>query len=413
MDERRVADRALELVRVPSPTGSEQAAIDLVASWLEPIADEIDEWSVSMSELEADPAYPGREVERDAVPVVAARIVGNRPGPTVVLTGHVDTVPVGDVGRWTRDPGGEVDGDTLFGRGAADMKAGLVAAVEAFTVLADRGRDFAGEVRFVAVPGEEDGGTGTLAAIRRGWTGDLVIVTEPTAGPDGPEIVIAHGGALTYTIGIEGRSAHAAKRLEGVSALDQFWTVHRALRRLEVELNEQEQNPVMTALGLPYPTTVGVVHGGVWASNVMERLTAEIRVGIAIDESIGEAEERFERTLREAIAGDPWLDNHPPTIERTGAAFGSSSIEPSHPLVTAVRQAALAVTGRAPSLVGAPYGCDMALWTRVGGAATLVYGPGDVSFAHAVDEAVDISEIGTVVDVLFETVERLHIDSAV
>ena len=412
MDEQRVAERALELVRVPSPTGSEQAAIDLVGSWLEPIADETDEWSVSMSGLEADPAYPGREVDRDTVPVVAARITGNRPGPTIVLTGHVDTVPVGDVTRWTRDPGGEVDGDTLFGRGAADMKAGLVAAVEAFTVLADRGRDFAGELRLVAVPGEEDGGTGTLAAIRRGWTGDLVIVTEPTAGPDGPEIVIAHGGALTYTIGIEGRSAHAAKRLEGVSALDQFWTVHRALRRLEAELNEREQNPVMTALGLPYPTTIGVVHGGVWASNVMERLTAEIRVGITIDESIGEAEDRFERTLREALAGDPWLDSHPPTIERTGAAFGSSSIEPTHPLVTTVRGAAVEVTGRTPSLVGAPYGCDMALWTRVGGAATLVYGPGNVSDAHAVDEHVSLEETGMVVRVLVETVERLQADGA-
>ena len=412
MDEQRVAERALELVRVPSPTGSEQAAIDLVGSWLEPIADETDEWSVSMSGLEADLAYPGREVDRDTVPVVAARITGNRPGPTIVLTGHVDTVPVGDVTRWTRDPGGEVDGDTLFGRGAADMKAGLVAAVEAFTVLADRGRDFAGELRLVAVPGEEDGGTGTLAAIRRGWTGDLVIVTEPTAGPDGPEIVIAHGGALTYTIGIEGRSAHAAKRLEGVSALDQFWTVHRALRRLEAELNEREQNPVMTALGLPYPTTIGVVHGGVWASNVMERLTAEIRVGIAIDESIEEAEERFERTLREALAGDPWLDSHPPTIERTGAAFGSSSIEPTHPLVTTVRGAAVEVTGRTPSLVGAPYGCDMALWTRVGGAATLVYGPGNVSDAHAVDEHVSLEETGMVVRVLVETVERLQADGA-
>ncbi len=411
MDQQRVTDRALELVRVPSPTGSERVAIDLVASWLEPIADETDRWSVAMSEMEADLAYPGREVEREDVPVVAARITGNRPGPTIVLTGHVDTVPVGDVTRWTRDPGGEIDGDILYGRGAADMKAGLVAAVEAFTVLADRGREFAGEVRFVAVPGEEDGGTGTLAAIRRGWTGDLVIVTEPTSGPDGPEIVIAHGGALTYTIGIEGKSAHAAKRREGVSALDQFWTVHHALRRLETELNEQEQNSVMVALGLPYPTTVGIVRGGVWASNVMERLTAEIRVGITIEESIGEAEERFERTLRQALAGDPWFDDHPPTIERTGAAFGSSSIDPAHPLVDAVGQAALDVAGRAPLLIGVPYGCDMALWTRVGGAATLVYGPGDVRRAHATDEHASLSEAEFVAEVLVDAVDRLQFEA--
>ena len=410
MDPHRIRDRTLQLVGTGSPTGSEHAAIDLVASWLEPVADEVDAWIVPMHDLELDPAYPGREVERDEVPVVAARIVGNRPGPRIVLTGHVDTVPVGDAARWTRSPLGEIDGDVIYGRGAADMKAGLVAAVEAFTALSDGGRDFPGEVALVAVPGEEDGGTGTLAAIRRGWTGDLVIITEPTSGPDGPQIVVAHGGALTYTIGITGRSAHAAKRRDGVSALDEFWTVHRALRRLETQLNEEERNPVMAALGLPYPTTVGIVRGGVWASNVMEQLTAEIRVGVTIDESIGEAEERFDRTLREAIAGEPWLDEHPPSIERTGAAFGSSSIDPAHLLVDAVGSSAGAVTGSRPALIGAPYGCDMAMWTRVGGAATLVYGPGDVSLAHAVDEHVSPAEAALVAATLIQAVGRLQVE---
>lgn len=407
MDHQRIAERALQLVNTPSPTGSEHAAIDLVATWLEPVADEIDAWVTPMIELEADPAYPGREVDRDDVPVVAARITGNRPGPTIVLTGHVDTVPVGDSERWTRDPAGEVDGDTLYGRGAADMKLGLVAAIEAFTVLSDEGRDFPGEVRLVAVPGEEDGGTGTLAAIRRGWTGDVVIITEPTSGPDGPQIVVAHGGALTFTIEVEGRSAHAATRREGESALEHFWTIHRALRSIETDLNEGETNPAMASLGLPYPTTVGIVHGGVWASNVMERLTAEIRVGVTIDETIEEAEGRFERSLRSAIAGDPWLDGHPPGVERTGAAFGSSSIDATHPLVVAVSAAANEATDVVPATIGVPYGCDMALWTRVGHAATLVYGPGDVRNAHATDEHASVKEAGFVAEALIEAVHRI------
>ena len=413
MDVQRIADRVLELVATESVTGNERGAIDLVTAWLEPIADEVDAWVTPMIELESDPAYPGREIDRDEVPVAVARIVGNRPGPTIVLTGHVDTVPVGDSDRWTRDPAGELDGDTIYGRGASDMKLGLVAAIEAFTDLAEEGRDFPGEVRFVAVPGEEDGGTGTLAAIRRGWSGDLVIITEPTSGSDGPQIVVAHGGALTFTIEVEGRSAHAATRREGESALDHFWTIHRALRSIETDLNAGETNPTMSGLGLPYPTTVGIIHGGVWAANVMERITAEIRVGVMIDETIEEAEERFERSLRSEIAGDPWLDEHPPRIERTGAAFGSSWIEVTHPLVTTLRDAATAVTGIAPSTIGVPYGCDMALWTRVGGAATLVYGPGDVRNAHATDEHASLAEAGAVVATLVETVQRLQSTTAV
>jgi len=407
MEPTNLAQRALDLVSVSSETGAEEAAIDAVASWLRPVADEVDQWVTPMADLESDPAYPGREVERDRVPVVAARISGSRPGPTVVLTGHVDVVPVGDPALWSRDPAGELDGDILYGRGSADMKGGIVAAVAAFTELAGGDRDFAGELRLVAVPGEEDGGTGTLAAIRRGWTGDLVIVPEPTSGPDGPQVVVAHGGALTYTIEVAGRSAHAAKRLEGESAIDHFLTVYREVQRLERELNEAERNPAMTATGLPYPTTVGVVHGGVWASNVMESLTAELRVGVTLDESIAEAEARFERTLREAIAGDSWLDANPPRIERTGAAFGSSSIDPSHPVVAALRDAADAVTGKRPGTIGVPYGCDMALWIREAGAACAVYGPGDVAHAHAVDEHVSITEIAAVADVLTRTVRAL------
>lgn len=402
-----ITQRTFELLRVSSVTGDERAAIDLVASWLEPVADDVDQWVTPMAELEADPAFPGWEIERDDVPVVAARVVGNRPGPTVVLTGHVDVVPVGDPRTWTRDPAGELEGDVLWGRGAADMKAGLVSAVEAFTEIATGDRDFAGELRFVAVPGEEDGGTGTLAAIRRGWTGDSVILTEPTSGPEGPQVVVAHGGALTYTIEVEGRSAHAATRLLGESALDHFITVHEALRKLEKELCEGETNPEMAALALPYPTTVGVVRGGVWASNVMERIAAEIRVGITVDETIAQAEARFERSLCGAVSGDSWLDSHPLQIDRTGAAFGSSSIDKDHPLVAVIREVAESVTGVRPGCVGVPYGCDMALWIREGGAACVVYGPGDVSHAHAADEHVSLTEAMTVTQVLTQAVLRL------
>lgn len=399
----RIAERSLELVRTPSVSGDEAAAIDLVAGWLEPVADEVDQWVTPMAELETDPAYPGREMERNEVPVVAARISGNRPGPTLVLTGHVDTVPLGDTGLWSRNPFGEIDAGFLYGRGACDMKAGLVAAIEAFTTLATGDRDFAGEVRLVAVPGEEDGGTGTLAAIRRGWTGDMVVIAEPTAQGDELRLVVAHGGALTFSIEVPGRAAHAATRRLGESALDHLWTIHGALRRLEAELNEAEADPIMQELGLPYPTTIGIVRGGEWASNVMERLTAEIRVGVTIHETIAQAEERFARSLRAAITGDPWLDVNPPRIERTGAAFGSSRIDPDHPLVAAVQQAAGSFAGAPPSLVGAPYGCDMALWTREAGAATVVFGPGDVSHAHAVDEQVKLQQVADVSRVLVAT----------
>lgn len=122
----------------------------------------------------------------------------------------------------------------LVGRGACDMKAGVSAALHvfaAFAALPDR--DFAGEVVFAAVAGEEDGGVGCLAALQRGLSADACIIPEPTGGASaggaaGPAVVVAHAGSVTLTLEVEGRSAHASSRLDGVSALDKYFVVHEA-----------------------------------------------------------------------------------------------------------------------------------------------------------------------------------------
>ncbi len=405
MSQRSVADRTLAhrleaLVAVPSITGNESAAVDLCRVWLEEIGpDQVHRWDEQMSVLADDPDYPGREVERQIVPVVAARLIGNKPGPKVTLTGHVDTVPPGE--GWTSDPHQpRLDGDRLFGLGACDMKGGVVAAIAAFAAFAEAGRGFAGELEIVLVPGEEDGGTGTLSAIRRGWGGDLVIITEPTSRDGNPQIVVAHGGALTFTIEVAGRSAHASIAPEGENALNHFGVVQKALSAIEAELNAAEDNELMRALGTPYATNIGKISGGVWSASVMDRIVAEVRMGVALSETIAQAEARVFAGVMSAAAGDPWLATHPPKVSRTGAAFGSSAIDPEHLLVSTLAAAAASTTGVHPTNIGVPYGCDMALWKRVGNSTPLVYGPGDIRQAHAPNEWVAISEVEAVARVL-------------
>jgi acetylornithine deacetylase len=389
-------------------TGYESEVAGRLAEWLRLPGVKVSNWSEKMADLERDPEYPGREVEREWAHVVTAEVTGSAPGPTVVLTGHIDTVGPGDKEAWRTNPfEAAVVDDRVYGLGACDMKGGLVAAIEAFELLAGEPREFSGTVRFVAVSGEEDGGTGTLAAIRRGCSGNYVILTEPTSGANGPDIVVAHAGALTFTVTVEGRSGHGSMPETGESALEHFWTVYRAMQRLSAAFNAAESHNLMTALGTPYATNVGKIQGGSWASNVMESITAEMRVGVALNETIATAEQRFATSLLGAVAADPWLSTHPPRIARTGAAFGSSAIDPDHPLVTTVAAAAEKVTGKRPALTARPYGCDMALWTRVGGAATLVYGPGDLTAAHAPDEWISLTEIATTAQVLQEAARRL------
>ena len=177
---------------------------------------------------------------------------GDAGGPRIVLSGHLDVVPPGDPATWTADPwGGEIRDGALYGRGACDMKGGvaaILAAVRALGAAGDLDR-LAGELIVALVPSEEDGGQGTLAAIRAGVRGDLAIITEPS----NLDVVVAHAGAITFRLTVPGRAAHASQRREGVSALDKLFVLSTALEADEARRNAAETDPLMTALGLPVP----------------------------------------------------------------------------------------------------------------------------------------------------------------
>lgn len=408
IDADRLRERLVDLVRIPSVTGDEEAAIRRIADWLSEAGAEVDYWYDGIGKLVVDPDYPGHEIERAWVPVVAGQIRGTRPGPTILLTGHVDVVPPGDYAQWTHEPyAGEIEGDVLYGRGAADMKSGVVAALEAFETFIRGPRDFAGRVVFVAVPAEEDSGLGTLAAIRRGWVADAAIVTEPTEKNGQPELIVAHAGAMSCKIEINGLSAHASRRLMGENALDHYLAVHAVLREGERALNAGERHPLMRNLKLPYATSVGTVHGGEWSSSVMDKLEVEVRIGVTLDETTADAKARFERTLAEGLASDAWLAANPPTVHWRAAGFGSAATREDHPMIGALCDAGAQEFGGAPTISAAPYGCDMSAWVRIGNVPTVVYGPGDIEQAHAPNEWVSLSNTVKVARTLVRATETL------
>jgi len=301
-----------------------------------------------------------------------------------------------------------MDGDTVYGRGASDMKSGVVSALEAFEAFALGPRDFAGRVVFVGVPAEEDSGLGTLAAIRRGWQPDAVVVPEPTLDDEGsPKLVVAHAGAMSFFLEVMGLAAHASRRHLGESALDHYLAIHKALREDEKRINDAEDHPLMRALHLPYATNVGLINGGNWSSSVMDRLTAEIRVGVTLDETVEQAKARIQRVIAEACAGDPWLEQNPPQARLMASGFGSAHTPMEHPLVTTMADAAASVFGRPARITGAPYGCDMSAWVRLTGASTVVYGPGDIDWAHSADERVSLEATEKVAHVLVQATEKL------
>ena len=379
------------LVRMRSVTGAEDEIAASLADRLEALGLAVEVFHPDPAAIRDDPAWPGEEVARSTLPVVIGR-AGPGGGRRIVLSGHTDVVPPGDPATWTADPwGAEVREGRLYGRGACDMKGGLAAILAAVRTLRDAGTlaRLTGELIVALVPSEEDGGQGTLAAIRAGATGDMAVITEPS----GLDVVVAHAGAITFRLTVPGRAAHASRRTEGVSALDNLHTIMRALEADEVRRNDAETHPLMRALGMPYPTMVGIVSGGEWASTVIDRLTADGRYGVRLGQSPDEAEAELRACIDAACAADPFLRDRPVGVEITGARFGSSSVQGDHELPVSLGAAVAAVTGREPGRIGVPYGCDMRLFIGVGDTPCVVFGPGDVRLAHGPDEHVALGEV--------------------
>jgi acetylornithine deacetylase len=379
------------IVRIPSITGDEGAVQDRMAELLAEVGCVVERVEPDPAKVRDDPDWPGEEMDRDRLPIVFGRM-GRRGGRRIVLVGHVDVVPVGDPATWSRDPfSGEIDGDRLYGRGACDMKGGVASILAAVRAIRDAGLEdrLAGEILVASVPSEEDGGQGMLAAIRAGATGDMAVITEPT----GLDLVIAHAGAITFRLTVPGRAAHASVRREGVSALDKLQVLARALEADETARNAAETDPLMTVHGLPYATIIGTVHGGSWASTVIDQLQVEGRYGVKLGQTWRDAERDLLRCIDDANESDPFLRQNPASVELTGGKFSSSRIAADHPLPTGLAAAVSDVLGRVCAVGGEPYGADMRLLIHHGDTPTVIFGPGDKRIAHTANEWVSVREV--------------------
>lgn len=404
VDEGAVARTLLELLAIPSVTGS-AAESDLqhhLARHADRLGLDVDLWSVDLPALRALPGFPGTEAPRDEAWGLVATTPDTGDGPTMILQGHVDVVPPGDLRQWEGDPFvPRTAGDIVHGRGACDMKAGLIANLAALAAIRASGVRLRGRVAAHFVVGEEDGGLGAFATLHRGHTGDACVISEPTGG----SLVTANAGALTFRIEVPGRATHASTRTAGVSAVDAYLPIHRALARLEARRNEAI-DPLMADHEIPYALSVGTLRSGDWASSVPDHLVAEGRLGVRLGEDPADAMADFETCVAEACAADAWLRDHPARVTWPGGRFASGRLPAGHPLGALVRRAHADAIGGAPLREhGAPYGSDLRLYAAAG-IPTLQFGPGDVRLAHSAREQVSVSDVVAVTRTLVLSVLR-------
>lgn len=376
------------LVAVPSVSGADAECDiqDLLAGRLRGLGLDVDHWRLDLDTLTAEPTFPGWEVPRTESWGLAARTSGDG-DPALVLQGHVDVVPPGDLGLWSGAPFTPVfDGEMVIGRGTCDMKGGVVANVAAIAAIVKSGAVLPRPLGIHCVVGEEDGGLGAYATLARGHRAQACIITEPTD----ETLITASAGALTFELLIEGRSAHGSTAYVGHSAIDAYWPVHRAVQQLQRRRNASV-DLLMREYPVAYPISIGTLRAGDWASTVPDLLVAEGRLGVALDEDPADARTALEQAI--AAIEDPWLREHPVRVRWSGGQFAPGRVIPGSDLVAAIGTAHADTHGTPrPRERGGPYGSDLRLYSAAG-IPTIHYGPGDVRVAHAPNEAVSIAQV--------------------
>lgn len=368
IEPRNGASDALTLARALVATPSVNPALDPSGAGEADVACLAADWLRSWGfEVELVDAAPGR-------PSVLARLRHGE-GRSLILNGHLDTVGVDGM---TVDPFDPVVRDgRLWGRGSADMKGGVAAALAAARDAADEG--IRGTLIVALTADEEEEGRGARRLIEDGLRADAAIVCEPTS----LDIMPAHKGFTWLELAFRGRAAHGSRPDKGVDAIRHAGMFLSRLDDLEATLVGRERHPL---LGLGSVHT-GTIRGGTAPSVYPESCILTLERRTLPGETMGAFRTEVEFVLGQLRSEIPRLQvSLEITLHRNG-----SEVPVDHILVAETTSAARAV-GLDPQIGGMTAWVEAVVFNESGTPA-ICFGPGSIADAHAPDESVAIAEI--------------------
>ncbi|MGP4069899.1 peptidase [Halobacillus sp. B29] len=378
------------LVQADSTQGNEAEAQAVVIETLEELGMTIDRWDPDEEEVRKHPYFASSRENFKGSPNVVGVQQGTGEGRSIIFNGHIDVVPAGDRTQWEHDPySGKVIDGRMYGRGVTDMKGGNVSMLLALKVLKNLGIRLKGDVIFQSVIEEESGGTGTLAAVMKGYKAEAALIPEPT----NMKIFPKQQGSMWFRIYVKGRSAHGGTRYQGVSAIEKSMMVIDHIRQLEKQRNDQINDPLYQNIPIPIPINVGKIEGGDWPSSVADLVKIEGRMGISPEETIENAKAEMENWLKQLKDKDPWFEEHPTTLEWFGARWLPGAMDQEHPFMNTLVAGYRNVLGADPVIEASPWGTDGGLLTEAGKTPSLVFGPGVTEMAHYPNEYIEMDKV--------------------
>jgi succinyl-diaminopimelate desuccinylase len=377
VDEEEVIRWTQELVRIPSVYRPEKGeAEEPAARWVEARFKEIG------LETSFEVVEPGR-------PNVIGLWRGAGGGKTLMFEGHTDVVTEGDTSQWTVPPfEAKIVGNKMYGRGANDMKGGLVAAICATKAIVHSGVKLNGDILIGAVCDEEGGMIGIKHFVEQGWANnvDAAIICEPEEN----HLCISQKGVMWVRITTMGKMAHGCMPLTGVNPAYPMAELLVAMRELETTQiavhgrHEFLGQPSLTPTILRFP-----VHGEP-QNNVMP---AQAELVLDIRLIPGQSPEEIEAKITAACDAVRAKDERVTFETEVLETRAPTATNQDEPVVRVLDQAYQDLTGKAPIYGGVPGSTDGTILNSRVGVPIVTCGPGDIHIPHHVDEWLSLDEL--------------------
>lgn len=364
--EEEITNLAQELIKIPSDeTAGEKEVCEYLESFLKSLG-----MKVRLQEV-----LPNR-------PNIIAEVIGDEVGKSIMFNGHVDTVPVGDIKKWSMDPYSAIIKDNkLFGRGSTDMKGAIASMIIAMKFIMNNVEKFNGKIIFTGVMAEETTGLGTQKIVEENIKADMAVVGEPSD----EKIYRAHKGTMWFNLSTYGKLEHSSEsNSESNNAIINMMKLIMEINEISKELETIENNLV----GHP-SINIGLIDGGTKQNMIADSCRISIDRRTLPEEKTDEILDKLRirldglRSLDDRLTFDLEIDTIREAVE----------VAESEQIVQEVKNALNKVINKNPTISGMKATTDMSILVNQGNIPSVIYGPGFIKQAHTVDEFIEVKRL--------------------
>jgi acetylornithine deacetylase len=404
-----VVELTQTLVRFPSilkpPIGKEGDCQQFVAQWMKEVFDEVDIFELPETKGFFNHPAHWKYNEYSGRPDVVGILKGSGTGRSLLFNGHVDVVPE-DPLPWIHDPfGAEIENGKLYGRGSADCKGGLAAALVAVKVIRAAGFKLRGDVIVHSVVGEEyAGGNGTLAAVLRGHIADAGISVEPS----GYDLGTSTRCGRLYEFKIRRSQSLFMSSSQTVNPAALIVRIAEGVNQFNTLRNGQKHhNSIYKDVPNSIPASIVKIKAGCVEEGGLIGVPSEAWLHAWIYGMPEVTEEQLDLEVKEFF--DQWIEDDDLLSSENTQIIGhtrfleGSEVPLNHPLVGLVTDAAKSVLGREVPVGPTEVTGDLGFLVNWGQTPSIVFGPLGGNL-HDSDEFVEIQSLLDIVSIYVKTI---------